>query len=126
VLLLPCCVCSWLLPVSWIRNLSLDDSRLIWLVVLLQKTLMLGSTPSSGRIHWRGSTSGAWRTAVVMAMVVDSVAPKRGCTGSPLLEKRCGFWNHLSHMAAILCYKLSASRSRLVFFLSFAMVFLVT
>jgi hypothetical protein len=94
VLLLPCCVCSWLLLVFWIRNLSLDDSKLIWLVVLLQKTLMLGSTPSSGRIHWRGSTSGAWRTAVVMAMAVDSVAPKRGCTGS-LLEKRCRFRNHL-------------------------------
>jgi hypothetical protein len=45
----------------------------------------------------------------VMAMVVDTMGQKRGCTGSPQLEKRCGFRSHLVHRVAILCYKLSAS-----------------
>jgi hypothetical protein len=52
VLLLTCCVCSWLLLGFWITNMFLDDSKLLWIVVLQQKkTLILGSTPSSGRIH---------------------------------------------------------------------------
>ena len=100
---------SWLSLVIWVEKLSLSDSEMICRF-LLQRILTPGSTTSSGRSHWRGSSSAAWRTLAAMAMVVDSVGQKRGCIDSPLLEKRCGFGSHHVHIASMFCYKLSVSR----------------
>jgi hypothetical protein len=112
VLLLTCCVCSWLC-LFWITNLFLDDSKLIWIVVLLQKTLILGSTPSSERIH-----SGTWRITMVMTMAMDSVATKRDCACSPFSWRQGADSGTISsHIAAIFCYKLSATCSPWIFFI---------